>query len=402
MASTSSEDDEHTTAAMATTAVPDSDTTPALQGLPLTDYWSLGERELRYKQKHATVFLVNDKSGRSVRGIEAYAYVLDKTEPKVRAHRLRNINRMEKRTMLEVRVQDTVIIVVSTSQAPENRASENAGTADKPVAVKGGHKSNAKLRCKDPHKREMARTRQRERRQAKRSAKAEQQSNATDDEQERTLRSIVYYTKKPFTGFILSLFKLYHGPGTNSGEIPFDHHDLIEMLGGYSLCESIERFINQGPSKVESLADVESCLKAKRAERMALQRHLAMIPGANDYHWDKLRSIRRKQYQHREDWAEWARLTDGPVDHARLQWLIVGDVESNLLSVVAAQKAQLRSIEKMRSRFLKESASGEERTHTVFLEPYADQDIQRKVEEAKRDLAALDRGLSRASTTHLA
>lgn len=426
MASTSSEDNTHATAAMATTAVPDSDTTPALRGLPLNDSWSIGERLPRYKQEHATVFLVNDKTGRSVEGLVAYAYVLDKTQPKVRAHRLRNINRMGKRTKLEVRAQDTVIIVVSTSQAPENQASEHSGTADGLAPVEAEPKSNAKLRCKDLYKKEMARTRQRERRQAKRSAKAGKHSNAVADEQERTATSTLDdTTTNPFTRFMIFLFILYDETGTRRGKILAEHYDLIEMMGGeryvliemmggYSLHESLEKFLKQGPAKVESLEDVESYLKAKCAERRTLQRHLAMIPGAEKYHHDKLGAIYREQAQHQKGSEEWQRLEDGPKAQAVLLFRTVAYAKKILPRVVTAQKAQLRSIEKVRARLIKESASvelgerrrrlvnkvvrGEGWTHTVFPESNAYEDILRQVGEAKTELAALDRGLPRGST----
>lgn len=416
MASTPSEDasNVHATAAMATTAVPDSDTTPALRGLPLDDSWSIGERLPRYKQKHATVFLVNDRAGRSVEGLVAYAYVLDKTQPKVRVHRLRCIKRLKPHTKLEVRVQDTVIIVVSTSQAPEKQASENGGTADGSAAMEDGPESNTKPRSKNPYKQEMVRSRQRERRQAKRSAKAGQKSNAADDGQERTVTSALDDTTNPFTRFMIFLFILYDETGTRRSEILPEHYVLIDMMGGYSLYESLESFLKQGPAKVESLADVESYLKAKCAERRTLQRHLAMIPGADKHHHDKLATIYREQAQHKKGSEKWQRLEDGPKERAVLLFRTVAYAKKVLPRVVTAQKAQLRSIEKVRARLLKESASAElgerrrrlvnkvvrggEWTHTVFPESNAYEDILRQVGEAKTELAALDRGLPRGST----
>lgn len=425
MASTPSENDAHATAAMATAAVPDSDTTPALRGLSLNDSWSIGERLPRYKQNHATVFLVNDKAGQSVEGLVAYVYVLDKTQPKVRAHRLRNINRMAKRTKLEVRVQDTAVIVVSTSQAPETKASENSGTAGGPAPIEAEPKSNENPRCKDLYKQEMARTRQRERRQAKRSAKAGKHSNAVADEKERTTTSALDDTTNPFTRFMVFLFILYDETGTRRREILAEHYALIDMMGGerylfikmmggYSLYESLEKFINQGPAKVESLEDVESYLKAKCAERRTLQRYLAMIPGAEKYHHDRLGAIYREQAQHKKGSAEWQRLEDGPKAQAVLLFRTVTHAKKVLPRVVTAQKAQLRSIEKVRARLIKESASAElgerrrrlvnkvvrggEWTHTVFPESNAYEDMMRQVREAKTELAALDRGLPRGST----
>lgn len=418
----------HQATALATIAVPDAGTMLCLQNIELNDHWRIGELIPRDKEKHATVYIVLDiETGLPTENLEAHVFVLDHKQPKLRKHRLRCINRMKHRTKLEFRVEDLVIIVISTLQATDCGASEKDGperslpAGDGSPETEDGSKSNQNLEGKTPYKRESARIRQRERRKAKRSGKVREQHSETADGEQESTQTMEHTNlddeETDFTAFLILLSVLYDATGTMRKEIPQQHADFIKTMGSDALHESLTKFLKQSPVKLESPADMESYLKAKRGEMISLRRQLARVSSAEKYHHDKLGRIDREQAQHQKHSEKWQEIEEGSKAEADFQLQTVIHAKTVLPRILSSQKNHVRSMERKRARAIGKLASMKLSEHrerlvhnvaqyekwasTVFPLSHAREDLLRWLEEAMSELAAFDHGLIKKDSTQI-
>ncbi|KAH8753610.1 hypothetical protein F5883DRAFT_574694 [Diaporthe sp. PMI_573] len=350
--SSSSEVITHETAAPATMAFIDAGTTPALRGVPLNDCWKIRDQLPTDKQKHATVYLVLDKAGLPVENLEAHAFALDGTQPKVRKHRLRCIKRMTTRTKLEIRVRDVAIIVISTSPSTDSETSEKDEMIDGPMARGNGLKSDRKAAKKTPYKQQSARIRQRERRKARRSESVEQHPNTAYSKHNGTRTA---YWDDIQTGYMafLNLYWIILTEEVTRGEVfPFNWY--IKLTGSESLYrtlvnlpdaffEALEEYFKE-TFKLDWPSDMESYLKGQQGAMISLKRQLARLPSAEKYHHDKLGTLNREQMQYQKDSEKWQQIEFGPKVEAVLQCQIVAQARTVLPQIVEFRKAHIKDI----------------------------------------------------------
>lgn len=390
----SPENTMHDTAAPVTTTVPDAGITSTLRGVTLNDCWRIGEQLPTSEKKHATVYLVLDTSNLPVDGLEAHAFTLDVAQPKIRKHRLRCIKRMTPRTKLEVKVQDTVIIIISTLSAADNQSSEKTAAIDRPVVMENSPKAHRKAAAKTPHEQESARIRQRERRKARRSKKGEQHPDTPESEEKRTERTNLDGDKDLLV-FLTALYMLYDETGTKKKEISTAHRELFSR----SVYESFERYLKHTTIEFESPADMKSYLIAIREEKDSMQRQLAKLPGAEKYHHDKLVTLEQEQAQYQKNSDKWQQIQAEPKGEAAFQCKLVAHAKTALPRLVASKKSRIRSIERKRSQAVKKLEHAElvrgtawyvELIDVIFPMSHARDDNLRRWEEAKTRLAAFD------------
>ncbi|KAJ0109460.1 hypothetical protein J7T55_000385 [Diaporthe amygdali] len=331
---------------------------------------------------------------------------------------------MEHRTKLEFRVQETVIIVISTLQAIENRAPDQDGPVSSSPNTNGpqdpndGSTSMTDYGRSTLYQRESVRTRQKERRQAKRSGKRVQKHfNTADGEQVRTPatgRAALDDAQTDFTGFLILIWIFYDETGTTRREIPHQRSEFVKTMDSNSLQETLENYLNQTTAKLKSPADMESYLKAKCREIVLLRRQIARVSSADKYHHDKLGRLYQEQAQHDKLSEKWRQIENGPKAKAIFQLKVVLHAKSVLPQILASQKSHFRSIEQrcartverltsmeiieQRKNLVYNVAQYEAWTSTVFLLSHAREDLLRQLEEAKSELAAFDRGLPEQST----
>lgn len=251
----------HATATPAAMAVPNAGTIHALRGFPLNDCWKIGDQLPTVKQNGATVYLVHDKGDLPVEGLEAHAFVLDGTQPKIRKHRLRCVKRMAHRTRMAVKVQDVFIIVIATRLEAEIQASEKHKMIDMTVAMHNSPKTDGKVAAKTTYNQESARIRQKERRQAGRCGTAEQHPDNLDTEKKRTKTITLDDPKTDFTAFMIALWILYDETGAMREKMPIKRYDLVKKMGYESFYDAVENYLKQTPIELDSSADMESCLR---------------------------------------------------------------------------------------------------------------------------------------------
>lgn len=395
-------------------AVLDAGTTSTLRDAPLGDSWKIGDQLPKGKEQHAAVYLVLDKSDMPVEGLEAHAFTLGNTQPKIRKHRLRCIKRMTHRTKLEVRIQDTVIIVISASPTICVHYSEQNETIDGRRIAQNGRKSNREAATKMPYEQESARIRQRERRQAKRSRKVEQQPGTADSVQKRTKPTTLDDKHAGYTAFLTLFWVLYTEEGTMKRGVPHEHLKFGKETGSdslyksllqlpVSLYEALEKYLKE-TIKIEWHLDKKSYLRAKQGERISLQRQLARLPSAQKYHHDKLATLNREQDQYQKSSAEWRQIESGPKMEAALQCQIVAHTEKVLHRILASREAEIKHIKQrwsqnldeldserlseQRKRLASQMARYEEWTQTAFLVSYTRAKLLRQLEEVKIALTA--------------
>lgn len=399
MATSCSSEDSYETAASAIITMKDTDGTLRLRDLQLNEYWKIGDSMPRDNEEHAAIYQVLDTgTGLPAENLEAHVFALDHSHPKVRKHRLRSIKRMKQRTRLELRSNDTIIIVISTLQATDNGAPE-----------KNGPKHNEKVGRKTPYQRESARTRQRERRRTKRSCKGGQEVPKTNDGEQESTQTTEHTNLDDegtdFSAGLILLTILYDATGTMRREISQEHSAFIKSRGGQSLDNSMKKFLEQATVKLESPADMDAYLKVKRVEMISMRRQLARVPNAETYHRDKLGRLVQEQAQHQQQSDKWREIEDGPKDIAESQLQTVLHAKTVLPRILNSQKNHIRSIERKRARAVKNLASMElsERrdkltqklaqyetwTSTIFPLSCARQDLMEWWEEVQSELEAL-------------
>ncbi|KAL1882174.1 hypothetical protein Daus18300_000660 [Diaporthe australafricana] len=403
-------------------ATQEASTGSSWQNLQLDEHWRIGQQIPKDKESHAAVYFVLDhKTGLLAENLEAHVFVLDHAQPRLRKHRLRCIRRSKQRTKLELKVQDTVIIVISTLQAADIKASETDGpghsstNADRPLELEDSPNSGSKIGKLTPYQRESARTRQRERRRVRRAGKSKQQRSNTADEEPLNEQTISQPNlddgDTEFATSVILLWILYDATGTMRKEIPQEHSAFIRNMGSDSLHESLEKYLNQSAVQLDSPEDLQSYLRAKRTEAVSMRRLAARVSGAEKYHREKLERVYREQAEHKKHSKVWQELEDGPKVEAVFQWKTVVRARSILPRILTSQKRLIRLIERKRSRAFEKMASTElseqrekvarsvaqyaEWTSTVFPLSHSRGDLLRQLEAAKSELAALDSELQK-------
>lgn len=285
---------------------PGTDSQSALRNLKLNHEWTMGEPIPRGNERHATIYSVLiSETGQPSEDLEAHVFALDGTETKLRKHRQRCIKRMEGRTKLKLEVDAITIIVITTSQTGNADALEH-GVEPCPMSKEGqqetdgGTSSIEERKQKSPYQLESQRIRQKERRQARRSARTRQRNERTIDGEHKATESIDQVNsldgKNDLSMFVFLLLELVHAWGPSTAT-PSKYIDLAMDID--SGCVYDINMLKDAVS-LQTVENIESYLKIRRSEIISLRRYQTKISRAEAYHLDKLISIKREPAQDKE------------------------------------------------------------------------------------------------------
>lgn len=406
-------------------------TTPVTLPLQINEKWTMGEPIQRAMWKHAVVYAVlNLESGQPEKDLEAHVFILDRTQPWLRKHRLRCIKRMRKHTKLELKTQEDTIIVIIESQgtnteaAGEDRTSSpSSSSTDMQLGNEEPHKAAVKNEQKTPYQRESARIRQKERRQAKRRRKTEhQQAKTVNSEHEQVVLSDEVQldsAETEFSTYLVLLWILYDETGTRRVRIEEPLSSVLNdsasffgnvanYRGSDSLLETVEDYLNQKPSKALSPADMISYLKIKRTEIISLRRVQARIPGAEKYHESKILELEGEKSENQGEIIISKKIEpdDDPELESEFQLKLLRQAKAVLPKALATRKSLVRAMERKLARAREKLASKELQDQrdrlvhkvseyrvwmsTVFPLSEAREHLIKEWESAKNELAALD------------
>lgn len=276
---------------------------PVLRNLRLNPHWIIGEPILKENERHAAVYSVlASETGQPAGNLEAHAFVLDGIGPKLRKYRQRCIKRMKGRTELKVNINGTTIVVITTSRT-ENACALERGAGPRPMskegqqATDGDTTSIGKKKEKSQYRLESQRIRQKERRQAERSARTRQHNERTADGGHNGTESIDQVKsldgKNELSMFVFLLFELVNA-WDQSMETRPKYIKLAEDIE--SGCVYDVNMLRTAVS-LQTIEEMESYLKVRRSEIILLQGHQAKISSAEAYHLGKLMSIEQEPGQ---------------------------------------------------------------------------------------------------------
>ncbi|KAF3765435.1 hypothetical protein M406DRAFT_105820 [Cryphonectria parasitica EP155] len=302
----------------------------------LNTMWRMGEPLERGGQRHAQVYSVVDvESGRSADGLEAHVFVLDRSQPEIRKHRLRCIKRMSRRAQLEVQVHNAVIVVISTSEGNAHQAPFEEGQL---VTTESSKEKDVRKKVKTPYQRECARVRQLEKRRFERAAQHASTAVGESlkcDETEATL-------------FLVLLYILYDADGSMRETMTPDHVKLLEATGSGSLHGLLETYMSQVAINFKAFKDMEAYSTVKLGEISSLQRLQGKLSSIDQEHHDKLLQIIHEQAQHPKGSAPWREIQYGRRAEAFTQLRLARHAKSVLPKVLD----KLETLHKANSRRL--------------------------------------------------
>lgn len=374
----------------------------------------------RESERHAIIYsVVAQDTGNPAEGLEAHAFVLNHIDPKTRKHRLRCIQRRKARTKLEVKIDQTIIVVIDiTNDKVDVKASrqreepdDSAGT-DKPRPEVKVAPPTATVKEKTPYKRESDRLRRRARRQARRSAEARRSVVAPSSEDEDAAKDTGDHfdhddMDTEFSLFLVTLWILHDETGSKK-ETLYHHANLVENAGSDNPRSStLEEYLEQPIIDLKSIDDMTQYLKVRRAELITLKHHHARIPSAEQHNDEKLENLCREQSKYKKTSTEWNNIEEGPKREAKFQTQMVHHAKTGLPKIIASRKSAIRSVERKLSKARKALGSAEIRAQrdelvwavrryrslisTVFPASNAYANLQSLWESAEADLADFNR-----------
>lgn len=264
----------------------------ALTDLNLNDEWRLGGLLPVQNSNHASVYsILVIETGQIEKGLEAHAFSLDPSiPPQVRKHRLRCVKRMGSRTKLEHRVEDVLIVVISTSQLDNNSKADSSSMIPH---------TELKSRPKTEHQRESARLRQRQRKKEKQKEKKQlQSSELTTGETLSAGPSEPYLddTNSESTTTLTLLWVLYD-ESDQTKEMPPVHKSFVKSS---QFSFPLDKYIEGTNVDLDTIDAMESYLSVRRQELLSLKRQEAYVPSSERYHrnsWHKYFAGRRSIQQ---------------------------------------------------------------------------------------------------------
>lgn len=275
---------------------PGIDSQPELRGLKLNQEWAIGEPIPSGNERHSAVYSVLiSETGQPSEDLETHVFSLHGIEPKLRKYRQRCIKRMKDRTKLKVQVENVTIVVITTSQTEEISALELVAEPQ-PLSIDEQQKTDScttsteKLDHKTLYQREAQRIRQRERRQARRTAKALHCDDRTAHSGHNITEEISLLDETKELSMFLSFLRELLGTWDLWRAMPFMYINPAKAL---------EQSLVQTAAALQTMEEMESYLKVRRSEIISLQRHQAKLSSALMHHLDQLINMKREQVQHK-------------------------------------------------------------------------------------------------------
>ncbi|ROV87709.1 hypothetical protein VSDG_09734 [Cytospora chrysosperma] len=305
----------------------EADLKQALPNTRLNDTLRIGNLIEGGSAPHASIYSVFDEQNSCLaENLEAHAFILDTSQPKIRKHRMRCIKRMEGRTILRKTVHDIEVVVITTSPRPSSGIPDRQDDADKykdgsdasPAPHTKGH-----TRQKTPYQREAARIRQRERRNERRLSRRQEHSSEESDDQrgsEVSGRELRLDGDDSEISMDLNLLYIaYDAQGNFRQKITQEHSAYLKAMGPERLHDLLTLYLDEDTLELTAPGDIEAFLRVMKIELNSLRCQQKKMSSTEDYHHDKLLSVTKEQSQHAMGSAEWRRIQEGPRAHALFQ-----------------------------------------------------------------------------------
>lgn len=308
MASSPVAENAHDTPELPIILPPGDSTQPTLRNLKLNHEWLIGEPIAKENERHAAVYSVLiSETGQSAEDLEAHVFALGNIEPKLRKHRQRCIKRMEGRTKLKFGVHKVTIVVITTSRMEktsvlEQEAEPHYMSDSRRLKTDDGTTSVGRVRQKTLWQAESQRIRQKQRRQAKRSAKTQQcDQRAAEDRRNITKRvdGFRFIDGEIEIFMFVAMFLKLPDTLDLSAAIPSKDNKLSKNIESAGIHETLQQHLWQTAGTLKTIEEMELYLTDRRGEIIALRRHQAEILCLEE-RLSKLVELKREQIQQKE------------------------------------------------------------------------------------------------------
>lgn len=258
----------------------EADLKQALPNTRLNDTLRIGNLIEGESAPHASIYSVFDEQDNCLaENLEAHAFILDTSQPKVRKHRLRSIKRMEGRTILRRTVQNSEVVVITTSPRQSGDIPDRLDDADRDKDgsdASPAHHTKGHARQKTPYQREAARIRQREKRNERRLSRRRQHESQDPDDghgDEVSGREVRLDDGDVFDSLmgLILLYIVYDGEGDLRQQITQEQSMLLEAMGAERLHDWLMAYLAEDTLDVATLETMEAFLRVKQSEMISLR-----------------------------------------------------------------------------------------------------------------------------------